>query len=419
MSRTPRPRPPRVPAALWRMATAAGLAFYLDAATVISVSIALPIWTTHFALSLWQVGLLSAGLAGAIAVGALVGGWLGDRLGRARMLTADLVVFALGTVVILTAAGSTTLITGVVVVGLAAGADMPTALAVISDRAPSWARGRLIGLTQVLWITAILATFALGFGVSGLGFLGTQVLVAHLVVLAGATLVLRLVLTARSRSTDQDPPSARLTVTPRILLGGGMALPLATTGLFLLFWNVAASTLGAYGTYLLVTVTGLTQSQATGLVLVTFPPALAMSVLFVRLADTVWRDRLFVVALTLQISAFAAGALTGAAMVGGMVALTVLYSLSNVFAGEAAYKVWSQLLFPAAARATALGVTYGVARGAAAAFAVVTPTLVTRDAAGLLWFLTACVTASGICGLVITRHPRLRPMLRPSHGAPF
>ncbi len=417
MPRSPDLQPPRVPAALWRMATAAGLAFYLDAATLISVSIALPIWRVHYALTLWQVGLLSAGLAGAIAVGAFVGGWLGDRFGRARMFTADLVVFVLGTVLILTAPGPTTLIAGVVVVGLAAGADMPTALAVISDSAPAWARGRLIGLTQVLWIAAILATFGLGFAVSGLGFTGTRFLVAHLVVLAVATLVLRLVLTSRSTENDRSPV-ARLAVTPRVLLGSGMALPLATTGLFLLFWNLASSALGSFGTYFLVTETGLTQSEATGLVLVTFPPALVMSLIFVRLADTVWRDRLFLGAMLLQIIAFATGALTGGTVVAGMVAVTVLYSLSNVFGGEAAYKVWSQLLFPAQVRATALGVTYGVARGAAAAFALVTPTLVARDAAGLLWILTACVTVSGMCGLIITRHPRLRQRLQPGHQRP-
>ena len=240
------------------------------------------------------------------------------------------------------------LVIGVIVVGLAAGADMPTALAVISDAAPDWARGRLVGLTQVLWIAAILATYALGFAVSRSGFRGTQILIGHLVLLAVATLALRLVLTTRSRREPEQAAAPRLTVTPRILLGAGVAFPLVVTGLFLLFWNIASTTLGTYGTYVLVTVTQLTQTQATGLVLVTFPPALLMSVLFVRLADTVWRDRLFVVAMFLQIAAFAIGALTGGTLVAGMIALTVLYSLSNVFAGEAAYKVWSQLLFPAA-----------------------------------------------------------------------
>ena len=410
--------PPRVPAALWRMAFAAGLAFYLDAATVISVAIALPVWRSHFALSLWQVGLLTAGLAFAIAAGSLVGGWLGDRFGRSRVFTLDLMVFVAGTVLIITAAGPPMLIVGVIVVGLAAGADMPTALAVISDAAPDWARGRLIGLTQVLWIAAILATYALGFAVSTAGFRGAQILIGHLVLLAVVTLALRLALTTRSRLPPEQATSERLTVTPRILLGAGVGLPLVVTGLFLLFWNIASTTLGTYGTYFLVTVTQLTQTQATGLVLVTFPPALLMSVIFVRLADTVWRDRLFVVAMFLQIAAFATGALTAGTVVAGMIAVTVLYSLSNVFAGEAAFKVWSQLLFPAEVRATALGVTYGVARGTAAAFMFVIPALMARDAASVMWILTGCVTLSGILGLIITRHPLLRRRLRPSTVAP-
>jgi len=44
-------RSERLPAALWRMAIAAGLAFYLDAATLLSVAISLPIWRDHFSLS--------------------------------------------------------------------------------------------------------------------------------------------------------------------------------------------------------------------------------------------------------------------------------------------------------------------------------------------------------------------------------
>jgi inositol transporter-like SP family MFS transporter len=298
---------------------------------------------------------------------------LGDRFGRSRVFTLDLMIFVVGTLLIISATGPTLLISGVVVVGLAAGADMPTALAVISDAAPDWARGRLIGLTQVLWIAAILATYGLGFAVSTTGFRGTQILIGHLVLLAVATLALRLVLTARSRRVPPLVPARRLTVTPRILPGAGVALPLLTTGLFLLFWNIASSTLGSYGTYFLVTVTGLTQSRATGLVLVTFPPALLMSVIFVRLADTVWRDRLFVVAMALQIAAFATGALTGGTLVVGMVAVTVLYSLSNVFAGEAAYKVWSQLLFPADVRATASASRTVSPAGRRAAFTFLVP----------------------------------------------
>ena len=112
-----------MPVHLWRMAFAAGLAFYLDAAhghlgrhrpACVAIPIGLALWegsgTCH-----------CLDLAFAIALGSLVGGWLGDRFGRARVFTLDLMIFVLGTVLIITVAGRSTSIIGVIVVGLAAG----------------------------------------------------------------------------------------------------------------------------------------------------------------------------------------------------------------------------------------------------------------------------------------------------------
>lgn len=395
------------------MAVASGLAFSLDAATLMTVAIALPIWRDAYQLGPWQVGLISAGLAFAVAAGALVGGWLGDRFGRGLVFTYDLVVFVIGTVVIVVAPTGTILTAGVLIVGLAAGADVPTALATISDHAPDHARGRLTAITQVMWIGAVLATFVLGFAVSTLGFVGTRILVAQLVVLAVLTLGLRLLSAIPRRGRDPLPPRPRSTVSLQQLAAPGVRTPLLLTGLFFLFWNAASTALGSYGVYFAVTVTRFTQSEATGLVLLTFPIALLMSVIFVRLADSRWRDRLFVVAMGLQIAAFAAGAVTGGTAVVGMVVLMILYSLSNVFGGEAIYKVWSQLLLPAELRATAIGLTFATARAAAAAFMLGVPALVEFRPALLLWILVGCVTTSGTLGLVIIRRRAFAPLLRP------
>ena len=329
-------------------------------------------------------------------------------LGRGVVFTVDLVVFAAATLAIAFAPDAWTLLAGVVVVGLAAGADMPTALTVLSDAAPVGTHGRLVGLTQVSWIAAILVTYALGFATSGIGFLGAQLLSLHLVVVALLTLLLRLTLASSARSGARQPTVPR----PRLRAAGALPALLATGG-FLLLWNVASTTLGSYGTYVLVTVTGMTQTQATGLVLVAFPPALLMSVLFTRLADSPWRDRLFVVAMLLQVLAFVAGAASGGVVAGGMLILIVLYSLSNVFAGEAIYKVWSQLLLPPPVRGTAVGLSYGVARGLAAAFLLVVPLALESHAGELLWLLAGCVSASGLIGLMIISRPAWRPLLQP------
>ncbi|MFT3835198.1 MAG: MFS transporter [Micropruina sp.] len=390
------------------------MAFYLDAAMLISVAIALPVWRDHFALGPWEVGILGSGLAYAVAIGALIGGRLGDRFGRLRVLTVDLLVFAIGAVLIVLAPSPGVLVAGVVVVGLAAGADVPTALAVISDAAPDHGRGRLAALTQVLWIAGVLFTYGLGFAVSGLGFAGTQVLTLHLVAVAMVTLMLRLAVGSRMPSPD---PVRSVGARRLGLARSAVLLPLLATGAFYLCWNAAATTLGSFGTYFLVTITGLTQSQATGLVLVSFAPSLAIALAFVRLADSRWRDRLFVVAALLQIAAYAAGASSGGTAVWSMVVLVLLYSLSNAFAGEAIYKVWSLLLLPAEVRSTAVGLTYAVARVAAAAFLLVVPVIAEVDAALLLWVLAGSVTLSGLVGLFIIRHAAWRRRLNPQSRA--
>ena len=100
---------------------------------------------------------------------------------------------------------------------------------------------------------------------------------------------------------------------------------------------------------------------------------------------------------------------------GGMIGLVVLYSLANVFAGEAIYKVWSQLLLPADVRATGVGLTYAVARAIAAGVMLLVPTIIEWRPDALLWLLAGCVTVSGLLGLMITRHGAWHDLLHPQH----
>lgn len=391
---------------LRRTVVAAGLASYLDAAALVTVAIALPLWRQHHGLAVWQVGLLTSGLSCAVAVGAVVGGRLADRFGKERVFTLDLLLFIAGAALVAAADGPTALLLGVTVLGLAVGADLPTSLAIIAAAGAPTSRGRRVGSTQLFWSAGTTGTFALGFTVSGLGATGARLMVGHLLLVGAFTVALRLTVRAElaaartGRGAQQTGPTV-----------GRPTLPLLVTGCFFLCWQLAATTIGTYGTYYLVTHTGLTQTQATAAAVFTVPPVL-MAIAFTRLADTVWRDRLFVVASGLQIVALATGALTGGDLVLGMVVLLLLWSVSNVFGGEAVYRVWSHLLLPASSRATAFGITYGIARIVSAAFLLGVPFLIERDPAGLLWVLTAFVALSGVAGLVLIHHPRLIPALR-------
>jgi inositol transporter-like SP family MFS transporter len=103
-----------------------------------------------------------------------------------------------------------------------------------------------------------------------------------------------------------------------------------------------------------------------------------------------------------QILAFVIASLTAGALA-GMLVFFVLYQLSNPFAGEANYKVWSQLTLPADTRGTTQGLTYALSRGVFAVAAFFTPALADHSPSVLLWTITACMTAAAFAGVFIIR----------------
>lgn len=415
---TPELAKQRIPAKYWKIAALSGMASYLDSGLIISVSVSLAIWATSFDLSVWMLGSLSAILTVCIAVGSLVGGRLADLFGRRLVYGIDILVYAIGAAMIMLAPNSTVLFIGVIIAGLAAGADLPTSLAVVSDSVPVWARGRLIAFTQVMWTIGIAVTIALSLAVSTMGQLGTRIIVGHLVVAALVTWVLRSRLKigqetdALEEAGDVDAATTTISISNgtslRNLLDRRVLIPMLATFAFYVFWGLGANTFGQFGTYFLVTVSGASQTTATFLSFVFIPVGIVTALLFVRISDTKWRDRVFVVAGLLQVLAFAIGAVTGGAALMAMVLFMIVYNLSNSFAGEGNYKVWSQMLLPGDVRGTAQGITYAVARGVFAAAAFVTPALLAFSPTLLLWSLVVLMVLSWLVGLFITR--RLIPV---------
>ena len=129
----------------------AGMASYLDSGALVASGLAIGgFYARGLPLDDAAIGLLLGLQTLAFAIGAVVGGQLGDRLGRRRVLVASIVLYALGVAVLAGAWDTTTLATGVVVSGLAIGADLPTSLAMISEEAPSGSKGRLVAFSQFL-----------------------------------------------------------------------------------------------------------------------------------------------------------------------------------------------------------------------------------------------------------------------------
>ncbi|AXE83995.1 MFS transporter [Streptomyces sp. Go-475] len=393
-----------IPTPLWKAAALSGMASYLDAGLIVGISVNLAIYRDSYDMGVWMAGAISAIVTGCIAVGSLVGGRLADLFGRRRVYNWDIFCFALGAIVITLAPDDITLLIGVLVAGLAAGADLPTSLAVVSDAAPSWARGRLVAFTQVMWMLGIAVSIFLGFVLSTTGMTGARLITGQLAVAALVTWALRsrLKLSDEPDTGEQEADPAPRGVSLKNVWNRAALLPMTATFVFYVTWGLGANTFGQFGTYLLVTVSDASQSLATGINLAFIPIGVLLTFAFVRVADTPWRDRLFHVAAVVQILAFVIASLTAGALV-GMLVFFVLYQLSNPFAGEANYKVWSQLTLPADTRGTTQGLTYALSRGVFAVAAFFTPALADHSASVLLWTITACMTAAALAGVFIIR----------------
>ncbi|MFD5340458.1 MFS transporter [Streptomyces hawaiiensis] len=390
-----------IPTPLWKAAALSGMASYLDAGLIVSISVNLAIYRDSYDMGVWMAGAISAIVTGCIAVGSLVGGRLADLFGRRRVYNWDIFCFAIGALVITLAPDDITLLIGVLIAGLAAGADLPTSLAVVSDAAPPWARGRLVAFTQVMWMLGIAVAIFLGFVLSTTGMTGARLITGQLAVAALVTWALR------SRLKLSEPPRTDTATAPEAISLNSVwtraaLLPMAATFVFYVTWGLGANTFGQFGTYLLVTVSDASQSLATGINLAFIPIGVLLTFAFVRVADSPWRDRLFHVAAVVQILAFVIASLTAGALA-GMLVFFVLYQLSNPFAGEANYKVWSQLTLPADTRGTTQGLTYALSRGVFAVAAFFTPALADHSPSVLLWTITACMTAAAFAGVFIIR----------------
>lgn len=406
----------------WKLAVAGGMASYLDSGLIISVGIALPIWSRSLGLDPWAIGMISAGLTFAIAIGALFGGRIADVFGRTRVFNLAILFYVVGAALVLLAPNQTVLLVGVVVAGIAAGADLPTSIAVISERAPEGGQGRMVAFTQVMWTVGIVVATLLGFALSGLGGFGAKLLFAHLAIMGFVTWLVRVFSPSFTRLEVQALPTG--SEAPALPLGKLVRdrrylTAIILTALFYITYGVVANTIGQFKTYFLVEVGGATQTLATGFSFVATLIGLTCAILFTRAADGPWRNRLFVIGAAGLVAGLMLIVITGGTILPVVFVFLIIYNLSNPFCGEAIYKVWTQESFPTNVRATVQGITYAVARFVFAGVALVTPALIAWSPSGLFAILATLAVTSGLLGMLLIRRTSSGPLAAPDSGGAY
>lgn len=126
---------------LW--ALSAGL-IALDGFDFFIIGVALPFLQQDFGLSGVETGAIAvAAVAGAL-VGSLTLGPLTDRIGRQRMLVADIALFVVSSAATALAWNALSLVVFRFLVGVGIGADYPISVSYITENVPSRLRGRMV-----------------------------------------------------------------------------------------------------------------------------------------------------------------------------------------------------------------------------------------------------------------------------------
>lgn len=376
----------------------------LDAFDVMLYSIVLATLMRVFSMSRATAGLLNALTLIASALGGLLFGVLADRFGRRRMLSASILVYSVFTF----ACGLSTNIVALAVcrfaLGLGMGGEWNTGAALVAETWPSALRGRALGIVQSSW--------GVGYAISAIV---AGLILAHAswrYVFFAGVLPAALVFWIQHHVPEPQIWEKALKAHKK-----GSASKISRGSIKALIALTATNTFGMFGwwglftwipAYLVLPVTeggrGFAALDLTGfLVTVNLLGMVPGYLLFGLFADRFGRKRTFAVYL-------AAGAasvpLMAAAREPGWIlafACVAAFFGTGFFTGSG---IIGSEIFPTASRATALGISYNVARGLSALAPITIGAL--GDRYGLSWAFGASAIAFAVATVMAMLLPETR-----------
>ena len=140
-----------------------GTATFFDAYTVLVIAFAMPKLVTEWGLTpAWVAMILSAGYVGQF-IGAILFGWIAERIGRLPTLLITIVLFVAMDVACLFAWGGASLLVFRFLQGIGTGGEVPVASAYINEFIGARKRGRFFLLYEVIFPVGLLFAGLAGY----------------------------------------------------------------------------------------------------------------------------------------------------------------------------------------------------------------------------------------------------------------
>lgn len=367
----------------WKATVAVAMSNYIDSGSIIAIATSLGFWAEAYfpndngSIAGW-LAAVSSNAFGA-AIGALIGGPLCDKYGRKFIYTWDLLIYALGGLIITFAANLSMLFVGFIIVGLAVGASVPAGWTYIAEFAPADKRGKHIGATQLAWSFGPFIGFALATALTPLGLLGSRIIFAHLVVIALVTWWIRRGLkesetwSSAKGGKANNPPSTLQSMRKLFSVKANITA-LVFLAVIYTCWNQAASQNGIFLPTILNSM-GYEQIESNLFSMFSWGIVCVSTFIFMSVVDKIPYRLHYFIGGILAILAWAVLVFGPSTASWTAFTYAILWGLSAGPSAQAFYSLWSPELFATPYRAGAQGIVFFLVRTASGLISLIFPVI--------------------------------------------
>ena len=391
---------------------AVSLTNYLDAGAIVAGASGLTLWKDYLSLTEGHLGWLNAISANCLgaAIGAIIGGFMADELGRKAIYTYNMLVYMLGVLIIMLAVNFPILLLGFLVTGISVGVGVPASWTYISESSETGNRGRNICISQMAWgigpliilligtllapptggsgdtggvlfpLVETVANAITGGGLQGsaLNVFSSRIVFASLFIVAFIAWQLqrRLDESAEWKAAKEAEKKSGIKAKGVFSSFGDLFTNkvcvksiLFLAGMYLT-WNLVCSVMGFFQPHIYETAGGLSNEMANSFAAGQWVVIIAMTFVCSLVVDKMNQRLLYAFGVGMGIIAWLIIITIGINSMTGLVVFTLLWAMQAGVSVQTFYALWASELFPAKYRAAAQGIMFFIVRGLSAVWGI-------------------------------------------------